>query len=265
MSSPSYLTAALRIYHLSLGQMLWSRRTLFMAMIVAAPVLVAGVARGADVTVNDVRVNGAQVFGALIWLLFLRFVVPVLGVLYGTSLIADEVEDKTITYLFTRPVQRGAVLVGKYLSYLTCTTLLVVPSIMAVYLLLTPPAQVPAGFSDLLQNLGTLALGVAVYGALFAFIGAVVRRPLVIGLVFAFGWEPLALLVSGYVRWFTIAFHLQALLPQPTPAGGIGLLQGVNRETPSAATSLVCLMAALVVGLLLAVRAVERREYLLDQ
>ena len=39
----------------------------------------------------------------MIWLLYLRFIVPVLAVYYGTSLIADEVEDKTITYLFTRP------------------------------------------------------------------------------------------------------------------------------------------------------------------
>ena len=57
----------------------------------------------------------------MIWLLYLRFIVPVLGVFYGTALIADEVEDKTITYLFTRPIPRGAVLLGKYLAYLACT------------------------------------------------------------------------------------------------------------------------------------------------
>ena len=54
----------------------------------------------------------------MIWLLYIRFIVPVLGVFYGTSLIADEVDDKTITYLFTRPIPRGAVLLGKYLAYL---------------------------------------------------------------------------------------------------------------------------------------------------
>ena len=80
-------------------------------------------------------------FGLIIWLLFLRFIVPVLGVFYGTSLIADEVEDKTITYLFTRPVRRGAVLVGKYLAYLVCTTLVVLPSVMIVYFLMVPFAR----------------------------------------------------------------------------------------------------------------------------
>jgi ABC-type transport system involved in multi-copper enzyme maturation permease subunit len=190
----------------------------------------------------------------------------VLGVFYGTSLIADEVDDKTITYLFTRPVQRGAVLIGKYLSYLTCTTVVVLPSIVAVFILLVPLAEIPANFGDLLKNLGTLVLGLAVYGALFALIGAVLRRPLVIGLVFAFGWEPLALVVPGYLRRCTIAYYLQALMPQAMPAGGIvSFLQGVFRETPSVATSLFCLTAAVVVCLTLAARAVERREYVLDQ
>ena len=78
----------------------------------------------------------------MIWVLFLRFIVPVLGVFYGTSLIADEVEDKTITYLFTRPIRRGAVLLGKYLAYLVCTTLVVLPAVMIVYFLLVPFGEI---------------------------------------------------------------------------------------------------------------------------
>ena len=75
--------------------------------------------------------QGGSIFGVFIWLLYLRFIVPVLGVFYGTSLIADEVEDRTITYLFTRPITRGAVLIGKYLAYLAATILVVLPSVMA--------------------------------------------------------------------------------------------------------------------------------------
>ena len=45
--------------------------------------------------VNGQRVAGFGIFGVMIWMLFLRFIVPVLGVFYGTALMADEVEDKT--------------------------------------------------------------------------------------------------------------------------------------------------------------------------
>ena len=131
----------------------------------------------------------------MIWLLYLRFVVPVLGAFYGTSLMSDEVEDRTITYLFTRPVPRGAVIIGKYLAYLACTALVVLPSVTAVYLLITPVSGGSIGgtFPQLLTDLGLLALGLAVYGAVFALIGALVPRPLVAGLVLIFGWEQVAL------------------------------------------------------------------------
>src|SRR5687767_13506504 len=151
----SYFGAARRVMDLSLGEMLWSRRTIFMALVVGGPVILAVIVRILEtlglpaLRVNGQRVSGMGVFGVMIWMLFLRFIVPVLGVFYGTALMADEVEDKTITYLFTRPIPRGAVLVGKYLAYLACTLLVVLPSVMIVYFLLVPLSQVPATFDSL--------------------------------------------------------------------------------------------------------------------
>ena len=163
--SDSFFTGARRIFSLSIGEMLWSRRTIFMALVVGSPVLVALVSRIvqsagiAPLRVNGVQVDAVSMFGAIIWILFLWFIVPVLGVFYGTSLIADEVDDKTITYLFTRPVRRGAVVVGKYMAYLLCTTLVVLPSVMIVYFLMVPFRQIPASFVSLVIDLGVLGLG----------------------------------------------------------------------------------------------------------
>ena len=151
----------------------------------------------------------------MIWLLYVRFIVPVLGVFYGTALIADEVEDKTITYLFTRPIPRGAVLVGKYLAYLSCTVLLILPSVVLVYFLMVPigGGSIGASFPSLMTDLGLLALGLAAYGAVFSLVGAWLKRPLVIGLVFAFGWEPGVLIFPGYLKQLTVAYYLQASRP----------------------------------------------------
>jgi ABC-type Na+ efflux pump permease subunit len=268
----SFIAGVWRVFDISLGEMLWSRRTIFMALVVGAPVVLAIVARIvqasgiAPLRVNGVQVDAAGMFGMIVWVLFLRFIVPVLGVFYGTSLMADEVEDKTLTYLFTRPVRRGAVLVGKYVAYLVCTTLVVLPSVMIVYFLLVPFGQVPRSFGWLLVDLGLLALGLAAYGALFALVGTVLKRPLVAGLVFAFGWEQAALLMPGYLRRFTLAYYLQALVPHTIPSEGVvSLLQSVFSETPSPATSLFWLAVILAVSLVLAVRTVERREYVLEQ
>ncbi len=272
LQAPSFPSASLRVFELSLGEMLWSRRTIFMALVVGGPVVIALIARIVEafgvpaLRLNGVRVGGDVVFGMMIWVLYLRFIVPVLGVFYGTALIADEVEDKTITYLFTRPIHRGAVLVGKYLAYLACTGLVVLPSVVIVYFSLVRFGDVAGTFRSLVVDLAILGGGLAVYGALFAFIGASLKRPLVTGLAFAFGWEQIALLLPGYVRRFTVAYYLQSLVPHAMPAEGTAsLLQAIFRDVPSTATSVVCLAVQLSVFLLLAARAVARREYILEQ
>jgi ABC-2 type transport system permease protein len=272
--APSFLTSSLRIFDVSIGEMLWSKRTVFMFLIVAAPVLIALfirtlVALGAPVLQGPrgVRMTGPAIFGMMIWIFYLRFTVPVLGVFYGTSLIADEVEDKTITYLFTRPIRRGAVLVGKYLSYLACTVFVVLPSVMLVYLLIVPMNGTLGGsFLDLLKDLALLAIGLAVYGALFAFIGAKYKRPLLIGLVFIFGWEQVALAFPGYLKYYTIAYYLQSLVPHAMPNdGALSMLQGLFRDNPGLWTSLFWLAVIWAVFLALASWVVERKEYVLEQ
>jgi ABC-type transport system involved in multi-copper enzyme maturation permease subunit len=270
--APSFMSSAIRVFDLSLGEMLWSRRTIFMALVMVAPIILALVSRivqtmgVAPLRVNGVRVGGAGIFGMMIWVLFIRFTIPMLGVFYGTSLIADEVDDKTLTYLFTRPVQRGAVLVGKYLAYLVCTVLVVLPSVMVVYFLIVPLAEISSSFRLLLVDLGIMALGLAAYGALFALVGTILKRPLVAGLVFAFGWEQMAMLVPGYLRRFTLAYYLQGLVPHAMPSDGVAsLIQAVFAETPTATTCLAWLAVAIAVSLFLGQRAIERREYVLEQ
>jgi ABC-2 type transport system permease protein len=199
------------------------------------------------------------------WLLYVRFIVPALAVFYGTSLIADEVEERTLTYLFTRPIPRGAVLLGKYAGYLLCTTLVVLPSAMLTYFALVPLHEIAATFPPLMIDLGVLALGLAVYGALFALLGAALRRPLATGLVFVFGWEPVVLLLPGYLRRGTLAYYLQALVPHAMPATDGGLFQSAFRDTVPVPTALSVLGAALLVCLILAIRTVGRREYVLEQ
>ena len=270
--APSFVSSALRVFDLSLGEMLWSRRTIFMALLLSAPVILALVSRivqamgVAPLRVNGVRVGGAGIFGMMIWVLFIRFTIPMLGVFYGTSLIADEVDDKTLTYLFTRPVQRGAVLMGKYLAYLVCTTLVVLPSVMIVYFLIVPFPEIAGSFHLLLVDLGIMALGLAAYGALFGLVGTVLKRPLVVGLVFAFGWEQLALLMPGYMRRFTLAYYIQGLVPHAMPSDGVtSLIQAVFSESPTAATCLFWLAVIWFGFLALGAWVVERREYVLEQ
>lgn len=273
VTAPGFLYSALRIFDLSLGQMLWSRRTIFMLLVVGVPVIMALIIRvidamsGSAMQVNGVIMDGPAIFGMMIWMFFLRFSVPVLSIFYGTALIADEVEDKTITFLFTRPIPRGAVLVGKYLAFLVSTLIVVLPSVMIVWLLIVPlRGSLGASFIDLIKDLLILTAGFAVYGAFFAFVGAKFKRPLMIALFFVFAWENAAMLFPGYMRRFTIAHYLQGLVPHAMPADTtMSLIQSVFQEVPTLGTSIFWLVVIWAVFLWLAARIVARREYILEQ
>ena len=270
----SYWSAAVRVFDLSLSEMLFSRRSVFLGLVVGGPVIIALIARIVELfnmpamRVNGTRVSGAFMFGLMIWFLYIRVIVPILGVFYGTSLIADEVEDKTITYLFTRPISRSAVLLGKFLAYIASTVLIVLPAVMLIFFLVVPigGGAIATAFPDLLRNLLLLALGLCVYGGLFAAVGAWIKRPVLVGLFFAFGWENFALALPGYLKHFTVAFYVQGLVQTAMPGDSlISTLQSFFREAVSPWEALATLAAVLGVALWLAMRAVERREYVLEQ
>ena len=269
---PSLLASALRIFDVSLGLMLWSRRSIFLALIVGGPIALGAAVRVATALnlgpPRGPRPGGPVLFGLVVWLLYVRFIVPVLGVFYGTALVADEVDDKTITFLFVRPIQRAAIVLGKYLAYLACTTLLVLPSLTSVYLLVVPVrgGTLAASFPSLLADLGMLIAGLASYGAVFAFVGARLKRPLVMGLAFAFGWEQAVLLFPGYLKRATVAYYLQALVPHAMPNdSAASILLRVVTDVPGVAVSLLSLAVITAVGLWAAARTIGRREYVLEQ
>jgi ABC-type transport system involved in multi-copper enzyme maturation permease subunit len=271
--SPGFLYASLRVFDVSLSEMLWSRRTVFMALVVGLPVLIAAIVRvfvelGAPVgRINNATLTGPMIFGLMMWAFFIQFSVPILGVFYGTSLIADEVEDKTITYLFTRPIPRSAVLFGKYLAYVVCTVFVVLPAVVMIWLLIVPiGGSLAAGFPDLVKDLGLLALGLVVYGAVFAMVGTLFKRPLLVGLVFIFGWETVVMALPGYLKRFTVAYYLRGLVPHALPSDSpISIIQALFRETPTLTWALFWLAVITFVCLAWAGRAVTRREYVLEQ
>ena len=63
-----------------------------------------------------------------------------------------------------------------------------------------------------------------------------------------------------------MVYYLQALVPHAMPQdSAVSVLMQMFQEVPSVAVSLVALAVITVVALWLAGRAVERREYVLEQ
>jgi ABC-type transport system involved in multi-copper enzyme maturation permease subunit len=252
------------VFALSARLLLLSRKTIFMALLSALGVALALL----TAAVIQLRMGGTPLTGfgqvsELMSLVYLYFLV-VVTLFYATSLIGDEVDEKTLTYLFVRPVRRGVVYLGKFLAAVMVAFVLIVPSASLAFLILTSidPAEEALGHLPvILKDVGILSLGALAYSALFGFLGVAVKRPLVVGLLFSMGWESVVTYIPGFIHKLTVMHYLQSLLPHPS--GQRGILSLFQQATPAPA-SIATLLAIAAGFVALAFWTVSRKEYVLE-
>ena len=258
-----FLRGARTVFDLALEGMLWSRRSLFMAVLLSVPVALSVLYRVLLAARLPARISGVDFYAGAIGFFYLRHALPLVALFYASSLIADEVEARTITYLLTRPVRRSAVLFGKFAAYVATTLALALPAVVVTFFVLHTQRGrqgVSAGAPDLLRDLGVVALTMVAYGALFTVMGVLLKRPLITGLMFLYGWELLARL-PGWAPRLTITAWLRSLVRHRPSGEGIG---EAFTQLP-AALSLGVLGTIIVVCLALAAWIFARRQYVLEQ
>ncbi len=255
--------AARALFDLSLEGMVWSRRSLLMALLLALPAVLAVLFRVSARSL-PARIGGFDFYGVVVAFYFVRNVLPLVALFYATALIADEVEGRTITYLLTRPVPRPALLAGKFAAYLATTIAMALPSVVVTFFMLNTlrgwtgaGARVP----ELFRDMGVVALTLVVYGAFFTLMGVLLRRPVIPGLLFLFVWELLAN-APGYLPRFTITAYLRSLIHHRPPDEG---LAEIFAQVLPTALCLEALGAMIVVFLAGAAWIFSAREYVLDQ
>jgi len=253
------------VFDLALEGMVWTRRSLLMAALLGLPVLFGLLYRVTLAAKLPASVMPLDLYGSIVALFYVRNAVPLAALFYATALIADEVEGRTITYLFTRPISRASILLGKFAAYVATTLSLALPALASSFLLITSARGLGAlreALPHLFRDLGVVALAFLAYGALFALLGVLLRRPVIPGLLFLFGWEMLANL-PGYLPRLTLTAWLRSLLLHRPAEEGLRAL-----FTPAALPAGLALAVLLGVSgacVALAALVFARREYVLEQ
>jgi ABC-2 type transport system permease protein len=258
-----FARAVAGIFDLALEGMVWSRRSLLMAALLGLPVVFGVLYRAVLVAKLPTQVTAADLYGIIVTV-YIRFLVPLAALFYATALIADEVEGKTLTYLLTRPVQRAAILTGKFAACLATTLALALPSLVVTFFLLITArgwGAVGAAVPDLFRDMGVVALALLAYGALFALLGVLLKRPMIPGLLFVFVWELVANL-PGYLPRFTLTAYLRSLVRHRPPAEGFSEMFG---QVLPPALCLEVLTGLIAVFLGLSLWIFSTREYVMEQ
>ena len=240
-------------------------RTRVFAVLGLIPVVLAIVAR---VFLRGRTGLMADVFTEILMVFFLQFYIVLLALFYGTSVTAEEVENRTLSYLTTRPLPKPAIVLGKYAAYSVLIAVLVAASLTVSFFILNAARLgQPDLYVTFLRYLGVLVLGILAYTAFFTFLGTVLKRAIILGLVFGFGWENVIQYFPGSTQKFSIVHYLKSLLPyRPAPVGaggGRGVALLLFRLEPTKPLAAVLILAALTAGLLaLAAWVFRTKEYL---
>jgi ABC-type transport system involved in multi-copper enzyme maturation permease subunit len=259
-ASSRFRASAWLVAQWSFAELLWAPRTLAMIAIAAAPLgltllyRLAAAFRMAEVS------SGYAVFSAIVAGASLPFVAPMISLFYASGVVSDDVEAGTMPYFLTRPSTRASFLLGKMLASYLMTALLLLLSLTAAFYVSVAPSgwdEIGSRFGCLFRDLWVAALGVLAYNGAFSLAGTVLRRPLLIGLFFIFGWQAVATFVPGAVRYVTIAHYLHSLMPHRGFEGGLARLIG-DRSSPLA--SVAALIAIAAATHVLAIRVFQRKE-----
>jgi ABC-2 type transport system permease protein len=233
------------ILTLTLRQLVGSRRSWLVLALVTLPLLAGVLYHVADATATP-----TEFADNVTRRLLASAILPLVMLLLGTASFGNEVSDRTLVYLYTKPLQRWRIVLPKLAGPILAGGIPVaVSGAVAVSVIGLGDARGAAA-----TGVGLLA-GAAAYAAIFTWAGLATRHALVIGLVYVFVWEAaLAAYLDGVrylsVRRFTLAV-IQGLDDER--------LRGLDHSLGGLAGGTLAAVAVVAFGLL-AVRRLTRLD-----
>lgn len=219
-------------YRLVLGQ-LRSPGRIIALFLLALTATVAGFALG---TSDEATLDRA---GAVIANLGFAVVVPVVCLVFAGGAIGDLREDKTLVYLWLRPMSRWPVVVGALLASLTLAAPIVIPTVVA------GAALTGVGMGLVGATLLASVVGLVTYTSIFTMLGVWLQRHIVWGLAYILIWEGFVALGGPGVAQFAIRTYTRSIIVDRTGAD----LAGADSST------LVAVIVPLVVSIVAVILA----------
>lgn len=143
----------------------------------------------------------------VIFAMFLGFVLPLFTLAYASAAIGGEREGRTLIWLMSRPLPRSAVYLAKWLGVLPWCLL---ANGGGLFLLGVAGGEI--GMRAVESYWTTALLGTVAFSSLFHLIGALFRRPAVVGLVYIFFFETLVANLPGSLKQLSLNYYLRSLL-----------------------------------------------------
>jgi len=209
------MSAIAPIVEVTVRGLLGRRRIFLLVLLAALPVLIGLLFRivGGPSPPTD----------RLLEMLVVRFVMPLVALIVGTTVIGSEIDDGTAVFLMVKPIARWRIVLAKTVVAAGLTAGLIVPAVIISSIVLSRP--------DLATTLEAFTVacffGGTAYAIAFLALSAFTSRAFLIGLAYVLIWEGvLASILEGTkflsIRMATLglatALGVDTAEPPPAPA-----------------------------------------------
>jgi len=180
--------------------------------------------------------------------LYLGFLLPLVNLAFASGAVGADREGRTLVWLLTRPLPRWAIYLAKFVGVLPWCLLI---SMIGFAVLCGAGGEL--GRRAFSTYWPAVAVGAVGFAALFQLVGAVFRRPAVLGLVYIFFFETLVANLPGSLKQLSLNYYVRSLMyNEASDALGTSGMESLDVYAPAdPATSWVtlALAAAALTGL----------------
>ena len=158
--------------------------------------------------------------------MFVHHLLALVAAIFSAAVISQEVEQRTIVYLLTRPVPRWKLLVFRTLA--ACTAVFLVTAVATVFVSLASYSSPANKF--IANDLLAIGLGAFAYTSLFVLVSLMLNRSMIFCLLFAFGWETSIPNIGGNMQYLSINTYIQKISQLPAAVGATDPNQATGGE-----------------------------------
>jgi len=237
------------------------KRLLVLSILFALPVVIASIAR-AKAPAREFP----EIELALVFMMLPHVLIPLTALLFGSGMIQDEIEEQTLTYLLIRPLPRWSIYVGKFAATLAAAGMLAIVFGTTTELILWwgddrfTATELAARIA---KTVSLHLFALAGYLSVFGLLSLLIKRTLVVGMMYIIILEGVVANIPFVVRQITVMYYLRVLAMRWLDLSReTGKVWNIDLDTATSASDCVWTLGAfIVVSTLVAAFLFTHREF----
>lgn len=261
------MNATIGLFRIATHQMFGGRR-LLMLLVGLGALLGLGLLARWGMLQTGANYEGRTPYGGMLMLTIIGVIAPIGGVFVGVTSFYEEITGKTLVYLWTRPVSRWRVVLVKFLSKLFWFLLVLAAAVVAVYTLFYSLNGWDRAWADrrmIVWDLRAILLGGTAYAALGLALAALVKKPLLAGIVYVMLIDSIAFFLPGWTKALSVRHNIVVLCTQTKEGMPRGFLKFLSDSGLTEGTALLSLLTAITVLVAAALFLVSQKEFLPEE